>query len=77
MDRIIDTPSKPTTAKKHSPPSPFSVDSPSSSESEAALSTRKKPVQKVNLFSGSKDDNEVEVVAVKKPNMKKSAVPDS
>jgi hypothetical protein len=53
------------------------VDSPSSSESEAALSTRKKPVQKVNLFSGSKDDNEVEVVAVKKPNMKKSAVPDS
>ena len=30
-----------------------------------------------NLFSGSKDDNEVEVVAVKKPDMKKSAVPDS
>jgi hypothetical protein len=77
MDRIIDTPSKPTTTKKYSSPSPLSVGSTSSSESEIVLPTRKKPVQKVNLFSDSEDDDEIEVVAVKKPDKKKIAVPDN
>lgn len=71
MDRIIDAPSKPTTTKKYSSPSPLSAGSTSSSESEIVLPTRKKPVQKVNLFSDSEDDDEIEVVAVKKPDKRR------